>query len=103
MGKKRKTRTLEFSEAGSSHGNQSNLTEIPDHSSFYRLPDFIATKPNIALTPEREKKTLEGTNGKHSNVLRSKHQAFDCRTHLGPEFLYINLYVRMKDQVRIIM
>lgn len=59
MEKKRKSRTLEFSEAGSSHGNQSNLTEIPDHSSFYRLPDFIATKPNIALTPEREKRLLK--------------------------------------------
>lgn len=57
--KKRKTRKLEFSEAGSSHGNQSNLTEIPDHSSFYRLTDFKATKPNIALTPEREKRLLK--------------------------------------------
>lgn len=73
---KKQQRKLEISDAGSSHGNQSNLTEIPDHSSFYRLTDFTATKPNIALTPEREKRLLKERTEKHSNVLRSKHQAF---------------------------
>lgn len=74
--KKQQQRKLEISDAESSHGNQSNLTEIPDHSSFYRLTDITATKPNIALTPEREKRLLKEQTEKHSNVLRSKHQAF---------------------------
>lgn len=77
--KEKNTQKRDFSKAGSSHGNQSNLIEIPDHSSSLRQTD----SEHCTDTQNQTKRLFEERAwGKHSSVW--KHQMIWLPHRPGP-------------------